>query len=490
MKERNNEETEWVPLSVAKQFKTQNPSNQIAVVEKEKLNFFERFLGLFTEVRRGEEVTAILLMLNLFILLCAYLLIKTLREPLILTGGGPEVKSYAAAGHALLLLFIVPLYGSLASRVNRIELINRVTLFFISNLIGFYILAQFEVPLGVVFFLWVGIFNLLLVAQFWSFANDIYTPEQGTRLFAIVAVGGSLGGLLGPMIAKWLFHPLGPYRLMLVAAAMLGAALVITNIVNAREKHRSRPGVKGDESEQPLGKEGGFHLVMGQRYLLLVALLVILSNLVKTTGEFILSKKVTEEARQAVVSEERQVAVVNVAATPTAVQSAKAEQYFIGQFYGNFFFWVNLFDIFIQLFFVSRIFKYLGISGALFFLPAIAFGSYSLIALAPVLSYIQIAKVMENGTDYSLQNTTRQALFLPTSRDAKYKAKAAIDTFFVRFGDVLSACVVFIGTRFFLETQAFAAINAAVVVVWLGLVAAIRREYTRVGPTINCQPFN
>jgi AAA family ATP:ADP antiporter len=295
----------------------------------------------------------------------------------------------------------------------------------------------------------------------------------------MIAVGGSLGGLLGPLIANWLFRPLGPYQLMLVAAGLLGGALLITNIVDAREKRRSQAGVKGDESEQPLGKEGGFHLVMGQRYLFLIALLVIASNLVKTTGEFILSKKVTEEARQAVVRQEPQLAVENVAATPTAAQSAKAEQYFIGRFYGNFFFWVNLFDILTQMFLVSRIFKYFGVSGALFFLPVIALGSYSLITLAPVLSYIRIAKVMENGTDYSLQNTPRQALFLPTSRAAKYKAKAAIDTFFVRCDDVLSACVVFIGTRFFLQTQTFAAINAVVVIVWLLLVIVIRREYAK-----------
>jgi len=452
------------------------------VMGKEKPNILERFLGLFTTVRRGEEVTALLLMLNLFILLCAYLVIKTVREPLILTGGGPEVKSYAAAGHALLLLFVVPLYGSLASKVNRIQLINRVTLFFISNLIGFFILAQFEVPMGVVFYLWVGIFNLLLIAQFWSFANDIYTPEQGKRLFAIVAVGGSLGALVGPMLANWLFRPLGPYHLMLVAAGMLGAALLITNIVEARENHPTHAGVKSKDTEQPLGKEGGFHLVMGQRYLFLIALLVILSNLVKTTGEFILSKKVTEEAHQAAITERLQVTADNVAMAPMVRQSAKAEQNFIGQFYGKFFFWVNLFEILTQLFFVSRIFKYLGVSGALFFLPAIALGSYSIIALAPVLSlgYIQIAKVIENGTEYSLQNTTRQALFLPTSRSAKYKAKTAIDTVFVRFGDVLSACVVFIGTSLFLHTQSFAAINATVVLVWLVLVTAIRREYQRV----------
>src|SRR5687767_6314539 len=122
----------------------------------------KRLTGLFTDIRRGEGITVILLMLDLFILLTAYLIIKTVREPLILISGGAEVKSYAAAGHVLLLLLIIPIYDSIAARVNRIKLINYVNLFFIFNLILFYVVAQFYVAIGVVFFLWVGIANLLL----------------------------------------------------------------------------------------------------------------------------------------------------------------------------------------------------------------------------------------------------------------------------------------------------------------------------------------
>ena len=102
-----------------------------------------------------------------------------------------------------------------------------------------------------------------------------------------------------------------------------------------------------------------------------------------------------------------------------------------------------------------------------------------MIAFFPILGYIQVAKIFENSTDYSLQNTARQALFLPTSREIKYKAKAAIDTFFVRIGDVLSAIVVFIGTYWLLNTKAFAMINVALVAVWLLLVAVIGRHYKK-----------
>src|ERR1700704_449750 len=117
--------------------------------------------------------------MNVFILLTAYYIIKPVREALILGGAGAEIKSYAGAGQALLFLLIVPLYSAFASRTNRIRLINGVTAFFISNLAIFYFLARLQVDLGVVFFLWVGLFNLMLVAQFWAFANDIYTEDKG-----------------------------------------------------------------------------------------------------------------------------------------------------------------------------------------------------------------------------------------------------------------------------------------------------------------------
>jgi len=443
---------------------------------QEQRNALDRFLLLFADVRAGEGLTAILLTLNLFLLLTAYLIIKTVREALILSEGGAEIKSYAAAGQALLLLVIVPAYGYLASKVNRIRLINWVTFFFVSNLVAFYLLAQFRVPLGVPFFLWVGIFNLFVIAQFWSFANDIYTEEQGKRLFAIVAFGGSLGATLGPKVASWLFAPFGAYRLMLVTAALLAASVIFPNVVNKREKARGGIGKKAAEADKPLGKEGAFKLVIGKRYFFLIAVLMVALNLVNTTGEFILGKTVTEEAQR--------IATVEIAASTGAAtdglaqeQKAKKVQDFIARFYGNFFFSVNLLSALIQLFLVSRIMKFCGVPASLFFLPLIALGGYSFVAFMPVLAYIQVAKILENSTDYSLQNTARQALFLPTSREEKYKAKAAIDTFFVRIGDVLSTVLVFLSVHLALSVRVLSGINVMLIALWLLLVFGIGRSY-------------
>jgi len=150
----------------------------------------DRALSLFTEVRNGEGALALLMLLNVFLLLICYSVIKTVREPLILLGGGAELRSYAAAGQALVLIGFVPLYSWLASRVDRTKLLVGVTLFFVACIELFAVAVTQHVPyVGVAFFIWVGIFNISLVAQFWSFANDIYTKDTADRLFPVIVIG-------------------------------------------------------------------------------------------------------------------------------------------------------------------------------------------------------------------------------------------------------------------------------------------------------------
>jgi AAA family ATP:ADP antiporter len=428
-----------------------------------KPQWLDRTLALFAPVRAGEGATALLLALNVFLLLAAYYVFRPVRESLILTEGGAEVKSYSAAGQALLLLLVVPAYGAIASRVNRVRLITWVTLFFISNLAIFAYLGSQGTPVGIAFFLWVGIFNVLVIAQFWGFANDIYSEEQGKRLFAIVGVGASLGAWAGAWVAGQLFSRLGPYQLMLLSAAVLGLCIVASHIINRREVGRQAE--KAAVAQEPLGKDGGFKLVWKSRYLGLIAILILLLNVVNTTGEFLLGKLVVQAADQAIA---------------VGVDEAALRQTFIGEFYGNFYSWVNLLALLFQLFLVSRIFKYIGVRGALFILPCIALGGYGMLLALPLLGAVRIAKVLENSTDYSIMNTTRHALFLPTSREAKYKAKAAIDTFFWRAGDMLQAGVVFAGTQLAFQVQHFAALNLVFVGFWLLVAALIYREHKKI----------
>lgn len=433
----------------------------------------DRLLRLFSDVRAGEGFTALLLMSNLFLLLTAYLIIKVVREALILGEGGAVVKSYAAAGQALLLLAIVPIYSVVASRVRRIQLINGVTSFCILVFFLFFLFGRLGFALGVPFFLWVGIFNLFVVAQFWSFANDLYSEEQGKRLFPIIAFGGGLGAILGPKLASMLFQSLGSTGLMLLAGAILCLCIVMANWIHRRVTIGQ---AAAKAANVPLNSQGAFQLVVGQRYFLLIAGLMVVLNLVNTTGEYMLGQKVTEEA-QRFAAETVAAPSEGLEKTPAkAATELKAKQY-IASFYGDFLALVSLLSALAQLFLVSRILKFFGVPASLFFMPLIVFGSYSLVAVAPVLASIRFAKVVENSTDYSLQNTVRQALFLPTSREAKYKAKAAIDTFFVRIGDLLSTGLVFLSVQLSLTSRTLSIINLSLVVLWLLLIAKIGPNY-------------
>ena len=419
----------------------------------------DRFLSLFTEVRGGEGWSALLLALNLFVLLGSYYLLKTVRESLVLGEKGAEVKSYAAAGQAILLLLLLPFFGYLASRVNRFRLIASVTGFFILHLGLFYLMGNSGTQIGVPFYIWLGIFNTLVIAQFWGFANDLYTEADGKRIFPIVGVGAAAGAWTGARFAGKLFDGIGPYPVMLVAALGLLLCVGISFAINVRER-RSGHDRRSRDARQPLGPAGALRLIRSQRYLMLIAIMTVLLNLSNSTGEYLLGRLVAEHAKAAASSPEQ------------------AKQ-IIAEVYSSFFSWVNLLGFLLQAFVVSRLFRAIGIRGTLFVLPGIALFSYTIMALRPVLGVVRIGKILENSADYSIQNTTRHSLFLLTSREAKYKAQAAIDTFFWRLGDVLQAVLVFAGSSLGWSARAFAGFNLVVILAWIGTVAAIYREHKR-----------
>jgi AAA family ATP:ADP antiporter len=440
-----------------------NPSTADSAARRSPL---ERFLGLFTDVHRGEGATALALALNVFLVLTTYYLIKPVREGLILSvPGGPELRSYSAAGQALLLLALVPAYGWLASRVPRMRLIVTVTQIFAACLVGFYLLVEGGTQVGVAFFLWVGIFNLMIPAQFWSFANDIYDPERGKRLFVLVAFGASCGAVFGSFLANRLIPVIGVHAMLLVAAGVLASTLLVTHWVNARERGPA-PGGRAPVPETPIDGGNAFAMVLRSRYLLLLALMLLLNNWVNSNGEYILGHIVKEAADE-----------------HAAGRGAVAEEEFIASFYSQYYGIVNLASMLLQLFVVSRVIKYIGVPVAICVLPVITLGSYFTIVALPVLAVVRWVKTAENSTDYSLQSTLKQVLYLPTTRTEKYKAKQAIDTFFVRAGDVCSAGLVFAGTHLVtLNVRGFAVATIVLCAAWLVMAVLLGRRFKTLVP--------
>jgi ATP:ADP antiporter, AAA family len=412
----------------------------------------QRLKAVFGDIRPGEWPTVLLLAANVFLLLTSYYLLKVVREPLILAGGGgAEVKSYSAAGQAILLLGVVKVFDALSRRYGRMKLIAVTMGFFVVTLVLFVVAGRAGLPVGVPFYLWLGVFNMTAVAQFWSLANDVYTTEQGKRVFAFIGVGASIGAVVGAWAAGHLFDELGPFLLMLIAAVMMAACLGLSFAVDRREHPE-----KTTKAPPPVGGDSAIKMLLADRYLMWMAVLVFVVNLINTNGEYILDRTLVEAAKAQGLDE-------------------AAMKAYIAEFKGDFFVWVNIIGVFLQMFVVSRLIQYLGLRVAVFIYPVIVLGGYVALAIAPVLAVIRISKIAENSIDYSVQNTTRHALFLPTSRAAKFKVKALIDGFLVRMSDVASSGIVYVGTTLAIGTKGFIFVNIGVILCALGAAAIMSR---------------
>ena len=399
-------------------------------------NWYERLLNLISVVKPGEGKSCVLLTLNACILMSAYYLLKVIREPLILAYGGAEYKSYATAFQAGLLVFIVPLFSVLfhryADNENRSSIINRVLLFFITNLLVFSLLQYLKVNVGMAFYVWLGIFSVMVVAQFWAFAADSYNVRCGQRLFVILAVGATLGALFGSKLAGLTYPYIGIVGIMIFASFLLLLSVFLTGqtdkaipefAANDEAVHHE------DDSNKWLD---GFSVVFKNNYLMMIAIFVVVLVFINSTGEYILARLVDEHSR-------------------ALYEAGKLEDIKIwqGQFYASYYSWITLGSFVLQLFFVSRIFKWVGLRGAVLILPIIMIIGYGMMLFFPIFSLIRIAMTAENSANYSVQNTTRHALFLPVPRKLNYLGKTTIETFFYRFGDLLYGVFIFIGTQYF-----------------------------------------
>jgi len=410
----------------------------------------------FSKVEPSEVLGVSILTLCAFLLLTAYYLLKTVREPLILLQGGAEVKLYARAAQALIMAVFVHFYGELARRVGRLKLLGSVFLFFISNLVVFALLAGTPSRIALPFFLWVGVFSYTIVAQFWGLAADLCSEEQGKRLFPIIGGGSSLGAVAGARLAKELVA-LGAQTVMGVAVVILLSCAALL-MVAGQKPLAERAGRERVVETQPLAREGAFHLLFRDKYLLLIAGMVVFLNWVNSSGEYLLDRTLLIAAREA---------------------HASNLQVFVGAFKADYFGWYNTIGLMLQLFGVSRILKLVGVRKSLLLLPSFALLAYGSAAFVPVLAVMRWVKIGENSVQYSLQDTTRNALFLMTSRVEKFVGKTAVDTVAVRAGSVMSAVVVYLGSRAGWTTATFATLNVVLAGAWLVFVVLIGKEHAR-----------
>lgn len=462
-------------------------------------SLLDRFLRIFTDVRAGEGKTAVMMFANVFLILCAYYLIKPVREGwisvsdtnLFASFSKMEVKAYSSFFQGLLLLGIVPVYSSLVDRVARARLIVISTLFAISNLVVFWLLQPnffiLNLPwTGFAFYLWVGIFGVFIVAQFWAFAADIYDKERGERLIPMVAIGATAGAASGSAITAYLVDSglVSSQFLLLAAIVPLTLSLALTLAVDIRESDdtadlhdaagspaKALPSAPQESGAEEDSGRSALRLILSSRYLLAVAVITLLMNWVNTNGENLLFRVVQNSLADSATAQ-------GITAPDQILRFTKDGTTL---FYGNFFFWVNIVALGLQGLVASRLLKFGGFGAVLLLLPIVALLSYSAMAIVPILAVVKLMKILENSTDYSINNTARHVLWLPVSARDKYKGKPTIDSLFARLGDGLAALTVLVGVHgLALSTSAFFAFTVGLVIVWLRIAVFVVREHGRI----------
>ena len=442
----------------------------------------DRFLRLFTDVHAGEGATALLMFANVFFILCAYYFIKPLREGWIAVSDisgltKMEVKAYSSFGQSLLFVPVVWFYGRLSERWRRSDLISRSTIFCISNLAVFWVIQPGlfieNLPYtGIIFYLWVGMFGVFMVAQFWAYAADLYTKERGDRLFPLIAIGATAGAAKR-VVDHQRSGGLRTFRNRVAPCCGHDTADGVDCTSKISDRRKPDQIVRTEAAPELDIEDSGrsaLSIVFASRFLIAVALITLLLSWVNTNGENLLFRVVQEfltgdAHKEGITDSDTLLAFTRDGTTA---------------FYGDFYFWVNIFALLLQAFVASRLLKFGGFGVILLAMPVVALISYTAMAFIPILAIVKTMKIVENSTDYSINNTARNVLWLPVSAEMKYKGKPTIDSLCVRIGDGVAALTVLIGVQLLaLSTQSFFVLNVALVLLWIVFAFVVIREHRR-----------
>lgn len=381
--------------------------------------------GLFALLLRTvqverQEVRALLWsFVYFFVLLCAYYIIRPMRDEMGILGGVDNLQ-WLFTGTLLAMTAAVPLFGWVSSRFPRRQFLPYVYFFFILTLLLFYsLMSEGASPyVARAFFIWASVFNLFVVSVFWSFMSDLYSNAQARRLFGFIAAGGTVGALTGPAVTTLLVQPLGARNLLLVSAALLALAIVCIMQLSSWSASRQPDEIPAGRTAEDTAIGGGIWqgigLVLRSPYLLGICLLMLLFTTLATFLYFM------------------QAQIIRDAFTDSAQRTAVFAGIDLA---------VNALTLLLQLFITSRLIKWFGLAAVLTIVPLLLATGFATLGLAPVLSVLLVVQVIRRAGNYALMRPAREMLYVVLSREEKYKAKNFIDTVVYRSGDAISAWV-------------------------------------------------
>jgi AAA family ATP:ADP antiporter len=420
---------------------------------------FQQWLRRIVKVEPHEVRAMLWSFTYFFCLLAAYYVLRPLRDEMGVAGGVRNLHWLFSATFVVMLA-AVPLFGAVVARLPRRRFIPLVYHFFVANIAIFWLLLFFDiarVEVARVFFVWISVFSLFAVSVFWSFMADLFTSEQGKRLFGFIAAGGSAGALCGPVLTVWLVGTIGPVNLLVIAALLLEAAVAAAMALERAAPQRMEAAATAAPraaAQAPIGGHAlsGFVLLVRSPYLAGIALWVLLLSLAGTFLYFMQANIVAGASDDPAVRT-RIFASIDLAA--------------------------GVLTLLVQLLVTGRIIERFGVGRAAAFLPFVFALGFCALAAYPALALVIAFQALQRTANFALSNPAREVLFTVVDREEKYKAKYLIDGVVFRGGDAVSGWM-FNGLRAAgLELSAIAAVTVPVAAGWLVLALALGRAQER-----------
>src|SRR6266699_209300 len=349
-----------------------------------------------------------------FVVLAGYYILRPIREE-IGASSGVENLPWMYTATLVGMLIANTLFAAIVSRMSRRKFLPLAYRFAIANLFIFFLLmravpSEWQWLLARSFFVWVSVFNLFATTLFWAFMTDLFTAEQGKRLFGFIAVGGSLGAILGPLVPTFLVDRFSTGIFCLMSAAMFEIAAQCVRFFPTEFREQTEAAT----AEKPIGGniwDSVTHIVRSP-YLFALALFMFIYTLTNTWAYF------------------QQADLTGHELVDKAARTA---------FFGKMDFSVNTLTVLIQLCLTSRLLKWFGVGFTLVLMPALSGLGFLAIGYAPILVVLAVFQVVRRSTGFALLRPAREILFTVLRREDKYKAKSAIDTFGYRLGDQVGA---------------------------------------------------
>jgi len=412
----------------------------------------ERWLGRFVPATPQERAAALWSFAYFFTLLAGYYVLRPLRDQMGIAGGVKNLPWLFTATFAMLLV-AQPLYGALVARLPRVYFIPIVYHFFVANLALFWVLLTLGIEKGIVarvFFVWVSVFNLFAVAVFWSFMADIFTSEQGKRLFGFIGAGGTAGALLGPIITIWLSVPLGPVNLMIAAVVFIELAVFC---VHRLERVAIDNGNSRSAAENQTIGGGAFAGLI---------------ELVRSPFLFGIGAWVALLSYAATIVYFEQANIVSAAVKTAGLQT---------RIFASIDLAVNLLTLATQVLVTGQLLKRFGAGVAAAALPAVYVVGFAVLAVSPTLVVIVTLQVVQRWMNFAIANPARQLFFTVVTREEKYKAKNLIDVVIYRGSDALSGWIFDSLQSLGLKLGGIALCSLPVVAGWSVLSVALGRVH-------------